>query len=189
MKVLIALAGALFAACATSTGAPDGSGGVDGPVCSDDVATPDAALQVGPASDASGVWCGGEIAFGGVTPFGVFSPTAIAATVGPPSDEYLDVTLAENPTSASPGQQLTFRVALNPDTQTYDGTYNLTGFIEEAGQVMPVAVVADVTTADAPYTADGGHADAGAARIVVTVATDCGALSGTLVVHYCEWQV
>ena len=185
----LTLPGVLFAACGTSADAPDGSGGVDLSACSGDVATPDAALEVGPTADANGVWCGGELELGGVTPFGVFSPTAITATVGPPGDQYLDVTLAESPTSASPGQQLTFRIPWSPNTETYLGTYSLTGFIEDDAQVMPVAVVAEVTTADAPYTADGGHTDAGAARIVVTVATDCGALSGTLVVHYCEWQV
>jgi len=91
----LTLPGVLFAACGTSAAAPDGSGGVDLPTCSDDVATPDAALQVGPPADASGVWCGGELELGGVTPFGVFSPTAITATVGPPSNQYLDVRYCE----------------------------------------------------------------------------------------------
>jgi hypothetical protein len=189
---LLAVPAALFAACGASTAVPDGdgSGGVIGlPGCSADGPPLDEALESGPASDANSVWCGGEIELGGVTPFGVFSPTAISGSVGPPNDQYLDVTVAENPISVSPGQQLTFRVPLDPNTQTYLGTHDLVGFIEDGGQVVPVAVVADITTATAPYASDGGPPNPGAARIVVTVTTDCGTLNGTLTVRYCEWQI
>jgi hypothetical protein len=176
----LALAACVVAACGpSSTGAPD-AGAADGEACTGDAPGVDAALEVGPPPGAPR-FCGGAIALAGVTPFGVFAPNAIASEVAPAPSAKLQITLAEDPPS---GIQLTFDVPGDPATGSFEGVHDVPGFLEKDGVVMPVMIHADVKLATDALGPDGG-VPTGEARLDVTITTDCGSFSGSLVARYC----
>jgi hypothetical protein len=164
-------------------------GGTASPV---DAGPPDVACaEDAPAADAVEVggalpFCGGVIGLVGETPFGLFAPDAVAATIEP--GPTLRVTLAQDPPS---GIQLTFDVVAD-STGSLVGVFDLTAFLEQSAQVVPVALRVDVTSATDPFLPDGGHPDGGEAtmQIAVTAACDAfgGTLAGTVVARYCSWD-
>jgi hypothetical protein len=178
---LTALAACVLAACGGATAPPDGAAvPADDGACNAAAPSVDGALEVGAPVDGPSGFCGGAVALAAVTPFGVFVPDAISAEVAPPPGAKLQVTLAEAPPS---GIQLTFDVPAGA-SGGFVGTADLVGFLESGGAVVPIMVHVAVTSATAPLPPDAGMVT-GEASMDLTIDTDCGTFSGTVVARYC----
>ena len=181
LRALTALAACALAACGGgSAPAPDADATDDG-ACNVAAPVVDAALEVGTPPDGPAGFCGGSIALAGVTPFGLFAPDELSTEVVPPPMAKLQVTLAQAPPSAI---QLAFDVPAGA-SGGFAGAQDVAGFLESDGVVTPVMVHVDVTSAaDAP-SADAGVVT-GEARMDLTITSDCGPFTGSVVARYCR---
>jgi hypothetical protein len=178
MRVALTLlaAGALTACGGASAPPPDADATDDG-ACAAAPAI-DAALEVGPPADGPAGFCGGTIALAGVTPFGAFAPDALSTEIVP-APRALRVTLAEEPPS---GIQLTFDVPADA-TGAFEGAEDVGGFLESGGIVIPILVHVVVTGVTG--TAPGDAGGPGEVHMDLTITTDCGSFSGSLVASLC----
>ena len=177
---LTALAACALAACGTSSSPPPDADATDDGACNAAAPVVDAAREVGPPLDGPAAVCGGSITLAGVTPFGVFAPDEISAEVVPPPGAKLQVTVAESP---PPGIQLAFDVPAGA-SGGFVGAQDVAGFLESGGVVVPVMIHVDVTSAT-DATADAGVVT-GEAQMNLTITSDCGAFTGSVVARYCR---
>jgi hypothetical protein len=175
---LTALAACALAACGSAASPPPDADATDDGACNAAAPVVDAAREVGPPLDGPAGFCGGSIALAGVTPFGVFAPDEISAEVVPAPGAKLQVTLAETP---PPGIQLAFDVPAGA-SGGFEGAQDVAGFLESDRMVVPVMVHVDVTSATDPP-ADAGT---GEAQMNLTITSDCGAFTGSVVARYCR---
>jgi len=176
---LTLLASCALAACGGTSAPPPDADGTDDGACAAAPAI-DVALEVGPPADGPAGFCGGTIDLGGVTPFGAFAPTALATEIVS-APRTLRITLAEEPPS---GIQLTFDVPAGA-TGAFAGPQDVPAFLESGGIVMPIMVRVDVTSATGTAPGDAGVAAPGEVRMDLTITTDCGSFSGSLVANVC----
>jgi hypothetical protein len=177
---LTLLAAGVLAACGGTSAPPPDADGTDDGACAAAPPALDAALEVGPPADGPAGFCGGAIELAGVTPFGPFEPTALSTEIAS-APRALRITLAEEPPS---GIQLTFDVPADT-TGAFGGPQDVAGFVESGGVVMPIMVHVDITSAAGTAPGDAGGSAPGEVRMDLTITTDCGSFSGSLVASVC----